>query len=139
MSNKYPLAGLIHNISKSQMKYLKLKYNEFNLDHDVVYVMIIYDNPNISQDQLVDQTGQSKGNMAKILKKLEDEGFIKRKINPENRRKYMLKTTSKGDKLVPQIRQISFDWEKEVGITDEDYKLKERLRQIALKSSELIK
>ena len=139
MSNKYPLAGLIHNISKSQMKYLKLKYNEFNLDHDVVYVMIIYDNPNISQDQLVDQTGQSKGNMAKILKKLEDEGFIKRKINPENRRKYMLKTTSKGDKLVPQIRQISLDWEKEVGITDEDYKLKERLRQIALKSSELIK
>lgn len=139
MSNKYPLAGLIHNISKSQMKYLKLKYNEFNLDHDVVYVMIIYDNPNISQDQLVDQTGQSKGNMAKILKKLEDEGFIKREINPENRRKYMLKTTSKGDKLVPQIRQISLDWEKEVGITDEDYKLKERLRQIALKSSELIK
>ncbi|MBR2557669.1 MAG: MarR family transcriptional regulator [Methanobrevibacter sp.] len=139
MSNKYPLAGLIHNISKSQMKYLKLKYDEFNLDHDVVYVMIIYDNPNISQDQLVDQTGQSKGNMAKILKKLEDEGFIKRKINPENRRKYMLKTTSKGDKLVPQIRQISLDWEKEVGITDEDYKLKERLRQIALKSSELIK
>lgn len=121
------------------MKYLKLKYDEFNLDHDVVYVMIIYDNPNISQDQLVDQTGQSKGNMAKILKKLEDEGFIKRKINPENRRKYMLKTTSKGDKLVPQIRQISLDWEKEVGITDEDYKLKERLRQIALKSSELIK
>lgn len=139
MSNKYPLAGLIHNISKSQMKYLKLKYDEFNLDHDVVYVMIIYDNPNISQDQLVDQTGQSKGNMAKILKKLEDEGFIKRKINPENRRKYMLKTTSKGDKLVPQIRQITLDWEKEVGITDEDYKLKERLRQIALKSSELIK
>lgn len=139
MSNKYPLAGLIHNISKSQMKYLKLKYKEFDLDHDVVYVMIIYDNPNISQDQLVDQTGQSKGNMAKILKKLEDEGFIRREVNPENRRKYMLKTTSKGDKLVPKIRQISLDWEKEVGITDEDYKLKERLRQIALRSSELIK
>ena len=139
MSENYPLAGLIHNISKSQMKYLKLKCEEFDLNHDVVYVMLIYDNPDISQDELVERTGQSKGNMAKILKKLEDEGFIEREINPENRRKYMLKTTPKGDRLVPKIRQISLDWEKEVGIDDNDYKLKEILREIALKSSELIR
>lgn len=139
MNKNYPLAGLIHNISKSQMKYLKLKCSEFDLDHDIVYVMLIYDNPNISQDKLVNLTSQSKGNIAKIVKKLEDDGFIERKVNPENRRKYMLKTTPKGDRLVPTIRQISLDWEREVGICDDDYELKERLKQIALKSSELIR
>ena len=138
MNKNYPLAGLIHNISKSQMKYLKLKCNEFDLNHDVVYVMLIYDNPNISQDELLKFTPQSKGNLAKILKKLEDKGYIEREINPENRRKYMLKTTSKGNELVPKIRQISSEWEKEVGIEDDDYKLKEKLKQIALKSSKLI-
>ena len=40
--------------------------------------------------------------------------------------------------MVPKIRQISSEWEKEVGIEDDDYKLKERLKQIALKSSKLI-
>ena len=100
--------------------------------------MLIYDNPNISQDELLKFTPQSKGNLAKILKKLEDKGYIEREINPENRRKYMLKTTSKGNELVPKIRQISSKWEKEVGIEDDDYKLKERLKQIALKSSKLI-
>lgn len=121
------------------MKYLKLKYDEFDLDHDVVYIMIIYDNPNISQDELVNISGQSKGNMAKILKKLEDKELIKRKVNPDNRRKYMLKTTSKGDELVPKIRQISAEWEKEVGLDDLDDKTKEQLKQIALKGMEIIK
>lgn len=134
-----PLAGLIHNISKNQMKYLKLKFEEFDLNHDIRYVMLIYDNPHISQDELVEMTGQSKGNMAKILKKLEDKGYIKREVNPENRRKYMLKTTSKGNEVVPKIRQISLDWENEVGITQTDEELKERLKEIALKGAELIK
>ena len=120
------------------MKYLKIRYEEFDLDHDVIYVMMIYDNPHMSQDELVKVSGQSKGNIAKILKKLEDKGLIKREINPENRRKYMLKTTKKGDELVPKIRQISADWEREVGITEEDNELKERLKLIAIKSKKIM-
>ena len=138
MSDNYPFIGLIHNISKNQMKYLKIRYEEFDLDHDVIYVMMIYDNPHMSQDELVKVSGQSKGNIAKILKKLEDKGLIKREINPENRRKYMLKTTKKGDELVPKIRQISADWEREVGITEEDNELKERLKLIAIKSKKIM-
>ena len=50
----------------------------------------------------------------------------------------MLKTTPKADELVPKIRQISLDWEHEVGISDDDYKIKERLREIAINSMDLI-
>ncbi|MBR5504111.1 MAG: MarR family transcriptional regulator [Methanobrevibacter sp.] len=100
--------------------------------------MMIYENPNISQDDLVIMSGQSKGNIAKALKKLEDEGYIEREINPENRRKYMLNTTLKGDELVPKVRQISKDWEKEVGITDNDNELKARLKEIAINGMRLV-
>ncbi|MBQ6349294.1 MAG: MarR family transcriptional regulator [Methanobrevibacter sp.] len=99
---------------------------------------MIYDNPNISQDDLVIISGNSKANIAKTLKKLEDEDYIKREINPENRRKYMLKTTEKGDEIVPKIRQISRDWEVEVGITDQDNELKERIKEIAINAMELV-
>ena len=71
------------------------------------------------------------------MKKFEDQGYIKREVNPENRRKYMLNTTDKGDELVPKIRQISKEWEKEVGITDEDLELKERIMEIAIKGMKL--
>ena len=134
-----PFIAWIHNLSKNQMKYLNSKIDELNLGHEMRFIMMIYDNPNISQDNLVNISGQSKASIAKSLRKLEDQGYIKRQVNPENRRKYMLKTTLKGDEVVPKIRQISKDWEKEVGITDDDIILKQRIKEIAINGMKLVK
>ena len=138
IKDKSPFIAWIHNISLNQQKYMKMKCNDLDLGHDVRYIMFIYDNPGCSQEDLVSMFGQSKGNIAKILKKFEDDGFIKREINPQNRRKYMLNTTDKGNELVPKFRQISLDWEKEVGITDLDADLKKRLAEIAVNTIKLI-
>lgn len=132
-----PFVAWIHNISKNQMKYLNSHIKDMNLGHEMRYIMAIFDNPGISQDDLVNMFGQSKATVAKSLKKLEDDGYIKREVNPENRRKYMLNTTSKADELVPKIRKISKDWEKEVGITEEDYELKKRIKEIAINGMKL--
>ncbi len=132
-----PFIAWIHNISKNQMKYLNSKIKDLNLGHEMRFIMGIYDNPGISQDDLVVMFGQSKANVAKSLKKLEDQGYIQREVNPENRRKYMLKTTSKSNELVPKLRKISKDWEVEVGITDEDYELKKRIKEIAINGMKL--
>ncbi|WP_405298343.1 MarR family winged helix-turn-helix transcriptional regulator [Methanobrevibacter sp.] len=133
-----PFIAWIHNISLNQQKYMKSKFNELDLGHDVRYIMFIYDNPGCSQDDLVNMFGQSKGNIAKTLRKLEDQGFIQRQVNPENRRKYMLNTTEKGRNLVPEYRKISKQWEIEVGITEEDIELKKRIKEIAIKGMNLI-
>ena len=130
-----PLIAWIHNISLNQQKYMKSKIK----DHDVRYLMYIHDNPKCSQENLVTMFCQSKGNVAKIIKKFEDDGYIKREINPQNRRKYMLTTTDKANDLVPKFRQISKDWEMEVGLTDNDYELRKRLREIAINGMNLTK
>ena len=132
-----PFVAWIHNISKNQMKYLNSHIKDMNLGHEMRYIMAIFDYPGISQDDLVNMFGQSKATVAKSLKKLEDDGYIKREVNPENRRKYMLNTTSKADELVPKIRKISKDWEKEVGITDEDYELKKKIKEITINEMKL--
>ena len=134
MTKNSPFIAWIHNISLNQQKYIKSKFKDLNLGHDVRYIMFIYDNPNCSQEDLVNMFSQSKGNIAKVLKKLDDLGYIKREINPENRRKYMLNTTEKGNDLVPKFRQVSKEWEKEVGITDDDVELKKRIMDIAINS-----
>lgn len=61
------------------MKYLNSKISELDLGHEMRFIMMVYDNPGISQDDLVTMSGQSKASIAKSLKKLEDKGFIKRK------------------------------------------------------------
>ena len=138
ISDKSPFIAWIHNISLNQQKYMKSRFSNLDLGHDVRYIMFIYDNQGCSQDDLVNMFGQSKGNIAKILKKLENEGFIKRKVNPENRRKYMLNITEKGSELVPKYRKISKQWEREVGITYEDNELKKRIKEIAVNGMKLV-
>ena len=133
-----PFIAWIHNISLNQQKYMKSKIENFDFDHNMRYIIFIFDNPNCSQEDIVNMFGQSKGNIAKVLRKFEDDGYIKREINPENRRKYMLNTTEKGSRIVPKIRKISKDWEREVGISDEDYKLKQRIMEIAINGMKLI-
>lgn len=133
-----PFIAWIHNLSLNQQKYMKSKLENIDLGHAVRYIMFIYDNPNCSQEDLVNMFSQSKGNIAKVLRKLEDLGYVERKINPENRRKYMLNTTEKGDELVPKYRQLSLDWEKEVGITDGDDELKRRIKEIAMNAIKLV-
>ena len=63
---------------------------------------------------------------------------IRREINPENRRKYMLKTTSKANEIVPKVRQISKDWEMKVGLTEADENLKRRIKEISINSMNII-
>ena len=133
-----PFIAWIHNISLNQQKYIKSKFDDLNLGHDVRYIMFIYDNPGCSQEDLVNMFSQSKGNIAKVLKKLEDMGYVKREINPENRRKYMLNTTEMGNDLVPKYRQISKEWEKEVGISDSDDELRKRIMEIAFNGMKLL-
>lgn len=133
-----PFIAWIHNISLNQQKYMKSKIDDFDFDHNMRYIIFIYDNPKCSQDDIVSMFGQSKGNIAKILRKFEENGYIKRETNPDNRRKYMLTTTQKGSEIVPKIRQISKEWEMEVGITDEDNELKQRIMEIALNGMKLI-
>ena len=138
LNDNTPFVAWIHNISLNQQKYMKSKFNELDLGHDVRYIMFIYDNPNCSQEDVVNMFGQSKGNIAKTLRKLEEQGFIQRKVNPENRRKYMLNTTEKGRNLVPEYRRISKDWEMEVGITEDDIEVKRRRIEIAKRGMNLI-
>ena len=132
-----PIIAWIHNISLNQQKYMNSKIREYDFGHNVRYLMFIYDNPDCSQEDLVNMFCQSKGNIAKILKKFEDDGYIKREINPQNRRKYMLNTTDKANKLIPKFRQISKDWESEVGLTDEDEEFIKKLKEIAIRGMEI--
>ena len=133
-----PAIAWIHNISKNQLKYLNSQISNLNLGHEIRYIMMIYDNPNCSQDDLVKIYSESKAKIAKSLKKLEDDEYIIRTTNPENRRKYMLKTTSKANKLVPKLREITKNWQKEVGIDNNDYELMKKLKKIAINSKKLI-
>ena len=77
---------------------------------------------------------QSKGTVAKTLRKLEDKGYIERIINKDNRQKYILKLTKKGDELIPVLKREADHWHNAVGLAE----TMDVIRTVARKSYNLV-
>ena len=67
--------------------------------------------------------------MAKLLKKFEDEDYIARIENPENRRKKIVELTEKGIEKTDKLIKIIDDWEKKVtsDLTEEELTILKKL------------
>ncbi|WP_405266804.1 MarR family winged helix-turn-helix transcriptional regulator [Methanobrevibacter sp.] len=133
-----PFIALIHHISRNKLKYSMKNPNHMDMVHEGRYLMEIHKRKNLSQDDLANIFGQSKGTIAKALRKLEDKEYVEREIDENNRRKYILNTTEKGEELAILLTKDLEDWEKTVGIDKLDEKTKSQLRKIARKSEEIL-
>lgn len=134
-----PFIALIHHISKNKLKYSMKNPNQMDMIHEGRYLMEIHKRKNLSQDDLANIFGQSKGTIAKALRKLEDKEYVERKVDENNRRKYILKTTEKGEELAILLKNDLEEWEALVGINSLDDETKNQLRKIARKSEEILK
>lgn len=133
-----PFIALIHHISKNKLTYSMKNPNHIDMVHEGRYLMEIHKRKNLSQDDLANIFGKSKGTIAKALRKLEDKEYVERIIDENNRRKYILNATKKGEELSILLKKELDEWEEIVGIDKLDENAKNQLRQIARKSEEII-
>ena len=130
---------LMYNISQNGIKFARSKSKELTNLRDSYYLLkIYYSEIELSQEDLCDIFCQSKGTVAKTLRKLEDKGYIERIINKDNRRKYILKLTKKGEEVIPVLKREVDYWHNSVGlakISDESMAVK---RDVARKSYNLV-
>ena len=134
-----PFIALIHHISQNKLRYARKNPNHIDMIHEGRYLMEIHKKKNLSQDDLASIFGQSKGTIAKALRKLEDKGYVERTIDENNRRKYILKTTEEGEKLAVLVKKDLSTWEEAVGIDKLDEATKNQIREIARKTEEILK
>lgn len=78
-----------------------------------VLLRIRYENIT-SQQLLVDVFKVSDAYIAKLLRKFENEEYIERMEDPQNRRKKIIKLTEKGIKKTDEIITIIDNWEKQI-------------------------
>ena len=134
-----PFIAVIHHISRNKLRYAQKNPNHIDMVHEGRYLMEIHKRKDLSQDDLATIFGQSKGTIAKALRKLEDKEYVERIIDENNRRKYILKTTEKREKLAILLENDLKEWEEQVGIDKLDNKIKDQLREIARKTEEIVK
>ncbi len=97
-------------------------------------------NDNINQEQISARCNINKGAVARSIKKLEDKGFVVRKVDENNRRQNKISLTPKGKETLVKTKEILDMWESEI-IKSEGYVEKELLqlvlKEIAIKTIEL--
>lgn len=75
------------------------------------YLCVICSNPGITQDQLARKIFINKSNVARQLAILEEEGFVERRNDPEDKRAMQVFPTQKAQDCLPKIDEIFQTWE----------------------------
>lgn len=95
------------NLSKTS-KYLTFNIHEnlskFNVNNSEVPILVaLYLNGDINQEDLYKIYQLNDSTVAKALLRLEEKGFIEREINPNDRRRRIVKLTSKGKEVSKKV------------------------------------
>ncbi|WP_099188384.1 MarR family winged helix-turn-helix transcriptional regulator [Tepidibacter mesophilus] len=73
-------------------------------------LMCLYWHKGITQDDIAKKLRIDKANVARGVKKLEEEGYVTREVDPDDKRAYRLYTTEKAIKVQPQIYDSLIKW-----------------------------
>ena len=86
------------------------------------YILMIYKNEGKSQDWLARQLCLSKSNVTRHITYLENEGYIERRPDENDKRQMLVYPTDKLRDIYPRVRKITDEWNAYVsdGITDKE-------------------
>lgn len=136
-----PVGKLLYMIGKGYALYLNHHISEFGINTTQLHLIFeISQQSDVNQEKIATSCNINKGAVARSIKKLEDNGIVKREIDENNRRQNKLSLTKKGEEILAKSTEILQKWESEV-ILDKGYVEKELLqkilKEIAVKTIEL--
>lgn len=116
--------------------------NKYNLGRTQLFILqkLSRTTKTLNQDFFSKHYQINKGSIARTCKKLEENNFIKRTIDPNNKRQYMIQLTEEGEKIAQEIRTLEEEWEQTIcqqfdGTKEE---LLDTLRNMTLTSFDMI-
>jgi MarR family transcriptional regulator, temperature-dependent positive regulator of motility len=107
-----PFGAIISIINRGRLIFLNNRLRPLGLSAGQFPVLVLlYREQNITQETLVRHYHLDKGTIARAVKKLETAGYIRRIIDPLNRRAVRLFLTEKGESAAPVLQDIIHEWE----------------------------
>ena len=134
-----PIVKLFAIIAKNQTVYLNRHLEEFNINSSQLHFLFeISHQKEINQENIASRCSINKGAVARSIKKLEDNGLVKRRIDDNNRRQNIISLTPKGEEILKKAIAKLDKWESYVfedNIIDKEM-MQISLKEIAIKSME---
>lgn len=104
--------GKVHRMS---MMYFSKKFSKFNVGAGQCFLLVrLYENQGITQEELSSMLSLDKTTIARNLKKLDDQGYIKRIKREDDKRSYSIDVTEKSLKIKDEVYRILHSWEEKL-------------------------
>ncbi|MFA4860452.1 MarR family winged helix-turn-helix transcriptional regulator [Methanoregula sp.] len=115
ISDDIPFGAIVSIINRGKFIFLNDRLRRLDLSAGQFPVlMLLYKEQNITQETLVRHYHLDKGTIARAVKKLEAAGYIRRIVDPTNRRAVRLFLTEKGEQVIPYLKEIHTEWNEQV-------------------------
>ena len=138
-SKDLPISKLVVLIYKSQKIFFNNMLSELNINNTQFHILFeISSHTNINQEKIASRWNVNKGAVARSIKKLEDNDFISRAIDENNRRQNIISLTQKGKETVDQVSNLLNDMEDYIFDDDGEKELLQKiLKDLAIKAISL--
>ena len=105
-SSPWPLGRVFGFLTKQYVGYLAKRMENTPIERYYFPLYLIGMNSGkISQQQLADQLLTDKVSMVRILDNLTEDGYVERRVNPNDRRQHLLYITEAGKPWVDEIER----------------------------------
>ncbi len=107
-----PVGKYISQIYRKGNAFFSKKFEKYSIGSgQFMFLANLYRNNGLNQEELAEILNIDKGTTARAIKKLEEEGFIKREKDENDKRAYKLYVTQKAENIKEEIFEILREWE----------------------------
>ena len=112
----------VNNISRCQQQFRKEHLSCGFSPRQYSIVLLVTRSVGLTQEEISREVCLDKSNTSRTLSSLEESGYIRREVNPENRREMLIYPTDKLESVIGEVRQVSKTWNELLteGIAPED-------------------
>jgi DNA-binding MarR family transcriptional regulator len=111
-NNEHSIGRYLSILYRYGQSYVSKKLETYNIGSgQYVLLLTLFRNKGVSQEELSEYLKIDKATTAKSIKKLEEDGYISRDIDLDDKRAYKVFLTQKGLDIIPIVQEAIKSWE----------------------------
>ena len=119
--------------------YINNELKDFNINSSqYIFLVNLYIQDGINQEELASSLFIDKGATARAIKQLEDNGYIERKVNPQDKRAYKVYVTEKALSIKSDITEILDKWNETLSADLKEDEIKILIKSLKNMSSNVL-
>ena len=101
-----------HMVSKYHHRFLEERLKDLSINRsEAPYIKVIYKSETIKMNDLIAKFFFHKSHTTRVIKSLVSDGYVSKKVDPEDKRGYILTITDKGKVIGKKIIKALDEWD----------------------------